>query len=82
MVAQPQFDPSPIIRAMAIQGYKLESLARKLGCSTSAVCNMIRGLSTRSRYLLPACEILGVDVEACYPLTPPEKPTPKGASRK
>ena len=68
MVAQPQFDPTPVIRAMAIKGYKLETLAAKAGCSINAIWKITNNKATRPKYLHKVCKVLGVAVEDCYPL--------------
>ena len=68
MAEQPQFDPTPINRAMAIKGYKLVSLAKKVGCSVNAVWSITNAKSNRPKYLKEVCKVLGVKVEDCYPL--------------
>jgi DNA-binding Xre family transcriptional regulator len=75
MVAQPHFDPAPVIRAMAIQGYIIETLAAKAGCSKNAIWKITNAKSARPRHLHAVCKILGVSVEACYPIE-------EGAGRK
>jgi len=64
------FDPAPVVRAMAIKGYTLDDVARRVGkkCSRNAVWRITNAKGPRPAYLHEVCKLLGVKIEDCYPL--------------
>lgn len=65
-----RYDPSPVVRAMAIRGLTLQGVCDLVGgaCSINAVWRITNGKVTRPGHLHAVCKVLGVKVADCYPL--------------
>jgi len=64
------FDPSPVVRAMAIYNLTLDQLAARVGgrCTRQAIWRITNAKGPRPAYLHEVCKLLGVKIEDCYPL--------------